>query len=108
MTVYGLRISDWSSDVCSSDLPEHGLLARQNRTPDEARLDQAVRSALLGRQLSPADDGIGRYHGKRRPALRCGVLSRGRSRRDWQSVVWGPRMSVLVDVGACGRLSKKN
>src|SRR3546814_9038864 len=24
-TAYELRISDWSSDVCSSDLPRHGL-----------------------------------------------------------------------------------
>src|SRR3546814_5958259 len=25
-TAYGMRISDWSSDVCSSDLPAIGLL----------------------------------------------------------------------------------
>src|SRR3546814_3571809 len=24
-TAYDMRISDWSSDVCSSDLPEHGF-----------------------------------------------------------------------------------
>src|SRR3546814_4905929 len=27
-TAYEMRISDWSSDVCSSDLPEHGPPAR--------------------------------------------------------------------------------
>src|SRR3546814_3427814 len=63
---------------------------------DEARLDQAVRSALLGRQLSPADDGIGRYHGKRRPALRCGVLSRGRSEEHTSELQSLMRISYAV------------
>src|SRR3546814_10350948 len=31
-TAYEMRISDWSSDVCSSDLPEH------NRPPPKRRL----------------------------------------------------------------------
>src|SRR3546814_9536740 len=28
-TAYEMRISDWSSDVCSSDLPRSGVRARQ-------------------------------------------------------------------------------
>src|SRR3546814_9039309 len=30
-----MRISDWSSDVCSSDLPEHGRLAGTRKAGDE-------------------------------------------------------------------------
>src|SRR3546814_17661867 len=40
-TAYEMRISDWSSDVCSSDLARHGPPcggpgrgAKENRTPD--------------------------------------------------------------------------
>src|SRR3546814_987569 len=43
-TAYEMRISDWSSDVCSSDLPEAGWRAT---TP--ARL-QATRRADTGKQ----------------------------------------------------------
>src|SRR3546814_3425992 len=34
-TAYEMRISDWSSDVCSSDLPTH--VEQQHREPEPAR-----------------------------------------------------------------------
>src|SRR3546814_5589944 len=39
-TAYEMRISDWSSDVCSSDLFQLGLVAG-------ARVDQAARTPAL-------------------------------------------------------------
>src|SRR3546814_8736690 len=33
-TAYEMRISDWSSDVCSSDLPDAGELADMRGQPD--------------------------------------------------------------------------
>src|SRR3546814_7751603 len=44
-TAYEMRISDWSSDVCSSDLV---CLARRNE-------DQALQAKLLGEQLQVDD-----------------------------------------------------
>src|SRR3546814_1141992 len=51
-TAYEMRISDWSSDVCSSDLPEHqqndadlGELHRQPRVGDEARREGTDKNA---------------------------------------------------------------
>src|SRR3546814_6583403 len=50
-TAYELRISDWSSDVCSSDLPGTGALARHRRDlvrqlGGEALLDGGARLAV--------------------------------------------------------------
>src|SRR3546814_19233105 len=42
-TAYELRISDWSSDVCSSDLSG---LAKLTRTPATARTQYATASAI--------------------------------------------------------------
>src|SRR3546814_8485777 len=50
-TAYEMRISDWSSDVCSSDLPYH-VRDREidNRQPDDAE-------DHCGREFQPLDDG---------------------------------------------------
>src|SRR3546814_5994021 len=37
-TAYELRISDWSSDVCSSDLPDRRPLASRGRRPARVRV----------------------------------------------------------------------
>src|SRR3546814_11731613 len=52
-----MRISDWSSDVCSSDLPERGrlwrgasrLIADVLESLDQERLGGMVKGALAGR-----------------------------------------------------------
>src|SRR3546814_3244349 len=49
-TAYDMRISDWSSDVCSSDLAEEalddfGLPSERAGMPDEAVRGQGVRRA---------------------------------------------------------------
>src|SRR3546814_1336293 len=67
-TAYELRISDWSSDVCSSDLPLARVTAEQRRAVDDAahRLLGNARDArdivdgrpigLLHRRMSSAND----------------------------------------------------
>src|SRR3546814_10928951 len=56
-TAYEMRISDWSSDVCSSDL---GALAHQIRLVSKERRQRVERSAtqpfdLFGRMSQGAD-----------------------------------------------------
>src|SRR3546814_1162995 len=68
-TAYELRISDWSSDVCSSDLGAR----------------RGSRRAGAGRRASSAD-------GRRRDAA-------APQRRDRKSVEEGKSVSVRVDLG---------
>src|SRR3546814_5484734 len=42
-TAYDMRISDWSSDVCSSDLPDLILLPGQRRQDVAHRIDEELR-----------------------------------------------------------------
>src|SRR3546814_5124846 len=66
-TAYEMRISDWSSDVCSSDLlPAEGDAAAGERLGDqpeigERRADQEVagRLGILGKRLDVAGQGAG-------------------------------------------------
>src|SRR3546814_20023271 len=51
-TAYEMRISDWSSDVCSSDLPRH--LQHRQRPHETARRDQNQRSGEAGSNSTPA------------------------------------------------------
>src|SRR3546814_10446220 len=53
-TAYEMRISDWSSDVCSSDLPDRAvrrLVLRQAQ--DEARVDSVVAKSFQVPQSNP-------------------------------------------------------
>src|SRR3546814_10075897 len=50
-TAYEMRISDWSSDVCSSDLPEHGnqlQVAGPGELVDGRRLCEAIAAVDQG------------------------------------------------------------
>src|SRR3546814_17068921 len=69
-TAYEMRISDWSSDVCSSD-----LLAVRPRDGD-GRLE----AHQLGKHLGAADDGDAL--GERRLDLRVAALDRSRGDDD--------------------------
>src|SRR3546814_15900963 len=78
-TAYEMRISDWSSDVCSSDL-------------------SCTRSATS----TPARSG-------RRPAARRSSFRRWRrARTDRKSVVSGKSVSVRVDLGGRRIIKNKN
>src|SRR3546814_5619025 len=56
-TAYEWRISAWSSDVCSSDLPQHRRLAAAGIADDRRKAlvagNMRQRPALLGRQVKP-------------------------------------------------------
>src|SRR3546814_9589534 len=80
-TAYEVRISDWSSDVCSSDLPAH-----RSRHADR-QLDAAAHSPARSR-TEPGP--LRRAYGNRRRSTRNGCshpLRRPNSQLDRKSVV---------------------
>src|SRR3546814_16937967 len=92
-TAYDMRISDWTSDVCSSDLTDGGCHG--------AHGGRRQRPAGLGAvHEAPTNDEPGRV--VRHP---CRALRRPRRRRrlgrspDRKSVVTGKSVSVRVDLG---------
>src|SRR3546814_17165338 len=96
-TAYEMRISDWSSDVCSSDLVVDGVgLRRQPRDDGRGRSAQA---SGFGHRDGPHP----RRH--RRAGLRAGLDHR---RGDRQSVVEGTSVSVRVDLVGSRYIKKKN
>src|SRR3546814_7284025 len=87
-TAYEMRISDWSSDVCSSDL-------RRQRRPYPA--------AARRRRLRHPVRGDGDVHPRLGGAARPRLLA-----PDRKSVVWGKSVSVRVDLGGRRIIKKKN
>src|SRR3546814_11497200 len=85
-----MRISDWSSDVCSSDLERVGRVARCRL----ARQRHACGGADLG-QVAGADDPGGLLR-----AIHCPVLTVGSEGTpgERKSVVEGKSVSVRVDL----------
>src|SRR3546814_18165715 len=85
-TAYEMRISDWSSDVCSSDLeiPDHGC-ARSRQWPDEGLLRSV---------------GDSQSHADRRPSAQHRHCRHLRATdKDRTSVVQGKSVSERVDLG---------
>src|SRR3546814_12457519 len=98
-----MRISDWSSDVCSSDLVADHLRGVRVR-PEDVVVEEAVpvESRLLG-DLWGTDRAV--------PHERGDTVERTRSRgelleRDRKSVAEGKSVSVRVDLGG-RRINKK-
>src|SRR3546814_10921923 len=127
MTAYGMRISDWSSDVCSSDLHLDDLRkdARRARAIafgehvlahfDERRdLDRAGARFALDRQLREqlVENRLQLAFGARigqigdRLALQDRIDGRERL-EDRKRGVSGKRVAVRVDLGGRGRFKKK-
>src|SRR3546814_14997834 len=95
-----MRISDWSSDVCSSDLDLRGTGRRLSLDgglhldPQHGRLDDRQlrqRGAAARLPAAPAEHGAARQLLPHRAGLGIG--------RDRKSVVEGKRVSVRVDSG---------
>src|SRR3546814_1535506 len=113
-TAYEMRISDWSSDVCSSDLGAAGRSRRDRQVGH--RVHQ-----LLGPDAGEgqAEDGrqVRRFvavHPHRTQNVQKPLPQRPKPRRlavetsgDRQSVVWGKRVSVRVALGCRRFLNKK-
>src|SRR3546814_8941974 len=54
-TAYEMRISDWSSDVCSSDLPPFTVSGTKRRRPARERLDLRRVERAGGDHPTPPD-----------------------------------------------------
>src|SRR3546814_12848631 len=109
-----MRISDWSSDVCSSDLLRHGTLneAAQLRLPLILQHGHAFLRTFLCHRTTTDQLKLGRF--QRHPLKRVvlhDLHGNGGDRLpqpvDRQSVVWGRSVSVRVDLGGRGLLKKK-
>src|SRR3546814_14205066 len=117
-TAYEMRISDWSSDVCSSDLsaastdrpaPKKGAGGWLPRPLSESP------SGLVGRFFRRGRFDLGGRMGRRRRIARhladgggelLGRIAR-RQARDRKSVVEGKSVSVRVDLGGSRIIKKK-
>src|SRR3546814_18299954 len=110
-----MRISDWSSDVCSSDLkwPNFNVndIVPSDRQPNQSIIRpmfwigfEAVTAEApgTGRECRPIGDHSG--HGAA-PLGRAAGKSRGRG--DRKSTVQGKRVSVRVDHGSTRILKNK-
>src|SRR3546814_14716432 len=105
-----MRISDWSSDVCSSDLQRLDPGRDMKRLQAGERCDAARRypSQKLARcaRIGPARMGIADGDGEELEEAQPRPLI-GR-REDRKSVVTGQSVSVRVDPGGGRILKKKN
>src|SRR3546814_19444509 len=86
-----MRISDWSSDVCSSDLAEEGEAA-----PARAGILDRARRGDLAHMAA-----------RQGHARRDARAARRRLGRDRKSVVEGKSVSVRVDLGGRRSIKKK-
>src|SRR3546814_19299120 len=94
-----MRISDWSSDLCSADLPP-APSANSDRAVPDAPLPGPRARAASGRTRYPQDSDLrGCNTDRSRPPAPHGA--------DRKSVVSGKSVSVRVDLGV-PRLIKQN
>src|SRR3546814_14507880 len=103
-----MRISDWSSDVCSSDLPnlkpflrsgEHGIELRP--AGERYRSDLALIRRIYDRVA------VGVLPVTADTELQIGIGHHDLSPLDRKSVVEGKSVSVRVDLGGCRIIKKK-
>src|SRR3546814_16547037 len=118
MTEYELGISDWSSDVCSSDLACRNHAAQA--VPDQNRAhqrhqdgrrnmhQQQARTQFAAPRLQEGRDGHaeqrGGYQALRRFDIEPAEL--GGPKEDRRSVMWGTRVSGMVDLGGRSEITK--
>src|SRR3546814_18576639 len=103
-----MRISDWSSDVCSSDLPDRGhrgtFSGAMSTTICRVRSMACRKRGLLrGRRVAAPQESAERH--QRRDAVAEDL--EGGEQRDRKSVVKGKRVSVRVDLGGRRLMKKK-
>src|SRR3546814_13558169 len=111
-TAYEMRICDWSSDVCSSDLLAYGDHPRQlldAYRPAGARRAPVVVFVHGGAFIRGAKDiSAAMYANVATWFARQGCLGINMEYRlDRKSVVWGKSVSVRLDLGGRGIIQKK-
>src|SRR3546814_16362786 len=101
-----MRISDWSSDVCSSDLSVAPRLHQYRAGGPAARPARTAPAAETGNAYSPAP-----AYRRRRPAAAPHTATGARAvaylRADRKSVVSGKSVSVSVDLGGRRIMNKQ-
>src|SRR3546814_20152219 len=117
-TAYELRISDWSSDVCSSDLAAQDLHRLAHGRLDDVDLLEAPRqrvvlledptvllergradAAQVARRQRRLDHVAGVHRAARRRAGADDGVELVEEQQDRKSVGWGKTVSVRVDLG---------
>src|SRR3546814_12049264 len=105
-TAYEMRISDWSSDVCSSDLPP----PRRGRPMGVWGGSRRTAMRQTSKRRASREDG-----GAKPPAPRASlyedvtrrIIAELEAGRDRKSVVSGKSVSVRVDLGGRRIIKKK-
>src|SRR3546814_19017360 len=103
-----MRISDWSSDVCSSDLVGQEIVKRDEQAWQPSGVGLALQHVAqpeLHAALDVHAVANARGFGNLERIAQRVDGRRPHNRRDRKSVVWGTSVSVRVDVG--GRRSIK-
>src|SRR3546814_17745077 len=104
-TAYEMRISDWSPDVCSSEL-RHGRHRQDDPRPRRRpRPGDRVEPLRQGRRVSTGR--AGRQGRARVPAGHARREARPLDDRDRKSVASGKSVSVRVDLGGRRIIKKK-
>src|SRR3546814_11238227 len=107
-----MRISDWSSDVCSSDLQREGIHQMRVAVRRFRSVLSAVRPMLPEEHHRWTLDELKRLSAALGPARNCDVFAASllapvQSALDRKSVVSGKSGSVRVDLGGRRVLKKK-
>src|SRR3546814_16024113 len=100
-----MRISDWSSDVCSSDLFATQSLSDIDGSSIAPAIIESCPTRLLlpnERAIEPQITAIYRRFGLNDRQIE--ILARATPKRDYyfqsrETVLWGTRVSVRVDIG---------
>src|SRR3546814_19144655 len=100
-TAYGLRISDWSSDVCSSDL---SFVGYQSKT-QEIILNKDT-SIIILLDIGNTLDAVQINADSPREILNSPIMGANKLQIDRKSVVSGMSVSVRLD-HVCRRIFKK-
>src|SRR3546814_6199639 len=101
-TAYEMRISDWSSDVCSSDLGKIG----HGDEPGAAGADHQRAGADAGHQHGGIGDHLGQHRGDQM-LPDTGGRAEQIDQEDRKSVVEGTSVSVRVALGGRRIIKKK-
>src|SRR3546814_14346193 len=106
-TAYEMRISDWSSDVCSSDLHHRADRGDGRRhRPDEP--DGKGHRPVRGEGISVPDARHERADRRMRADHGGGDAAAAVAEPDRKSVVEGTRVSVRVNLGGRRTINTKN
>src|SRR3546814_15465068 len=103
-----MRISDWSSDVCSSDLwPGEQEPSRSLAATPERRTRICLPSSPNSEQRNVSPSVMEATVQANAPACFSSVLSAEAAEQDRKSVVQGKRVSVRVDLGGRRYIKQK-